>query len=209
MYSPAQFDEPRIETLHELIREHPLGTLVTLSAGALEANHIPFELDAQPAPFGTLRGHVARANGVWKNFSAETGGLVVFQGPVGYVTPSYYAAKREHGKVVPTYNYAVVHASGPLRVIEDREWLRGLIGRLTERFEAPRAQPWHVSDAPDDFTDGLVKAIVGLEIPIAKLVGKWKMSQNRPASDIPGIVAGLRTDDAPEVAQLVESRNRR
>jgi transcriptional regulator len=212
MYSPSQFEETRIETLHALIRAHPLGTLITFGEAGLEANHIPFEVHPDPAPFGTLRAHVARSNSVWRNFSADVGALVVFQGPSAYITPSWYATKRDTGKVVPTYNYAVVHASGPMRAIEDRVWLRALVGRLTDRFEAPRSEPWQVGDAPADFIDNLLGAIVGLEIPLARLVGKWKMSQNRPAADIASIVDGLletQEADAAEVAKLVEARNRR
>jgi transcriptional regulator len=212
MYSPSQFEETRIEELHALIRAHPLGTLITLGSAGLEANHIPFEVSAEPAPFGTLRGHVARANPVWQDFSADTGALVVFQGPSAYITPSWYETKRETGKVVPTYNYAVVHAYGPLRPIEDSVWLRELVGRLTDRFESVRAQPWQVTDAPPDFIDKMLGAIVGLEIPIARLIGKWKMSQIRPAVDRPGIISGLReasADDAAGVADLVEQRSKR
>jgi len=212
MYSPSQFEETRIEELHALIRAHPLGTLITLGRAGLEANHIPFEVSADPAPFGTLRGHVARAHPVWQDFSADTGVLVVFQGPSAYITPSWYETKRETGKVVPTYNYAVVHAYGPLRPIEDSVWLRELVGRLTDRFESVRAQPWQVTDAPPDFIDKMLGAIVGLEIPIARLIGKWKMSQNRPAVDRPGIISGLReasADDAAGVADLVEQRSKR
>jgi transcriptional regulator len=212
MYSPSQFEETRSEELHALIRAHPLGTLITLGSAGLEANHIPFEIAADPAPFGTLRAHVARANPVWQDFSADTDTLVVFQGPSAYITPSWYVTKHETGKVVPTYNYAVVHAYGRLRTIEDSVWLRSLVGRLTDRFESVRAQPWQVTDAPADFVDKMLGAIVGLEIPIARLVGKWKMSQNRPAADRPGIVSGLREgggEDAAGVADLVEQRSKR
>jgi transcriptional regulator len=212
MYSPKHFEETRIEPLHELIRAHPLGTLITLASSGLEANHIPFEVHPEPAPFGTLCAHVARANPMWQDFSADTEALVVFQGPSAYVTPSWYATKRQTGKVVPTYNYAVVHAYGRLRIIEDRDWLRGLVGRLTDRFESPRKDPWQVLDAPKDFVDNLLGAIVGLEIPIARIVGKWKMSQNRPQVDIAGIVAGLRETDGPDgqaVSEEVQKRNRR
>jgi transcriptional regulator len=212
MYSPSQFEETRIEELHALIRAHPLGTLITLGSAGLEANHIPFEVSAEPAPFGTLRGHVARANPMWQDFFADTGALVVFQGPSAYITPSWYATKGDSGKVVPTYNYAVVHAYGPLRTIEDSVWLRELVGRLTDRFESVRAQPWQVTDAPPDFIDKMLGAIVGLEIPIARLIGKWKMSQNRPALDRPGIISGLReasSDEAAGVADLVEQRSNR
>jgi transcriptional regulator len=211
MYSPSQFEETRVEVLHGLIRAHPLGTLVTLGKSGLEANHIPFEVHADPAPFGTLRAHVARANPVWREFSLDVDALVVFQGPSAYITPSWYATKRETGKVVPTYNYAVVHACGKMRAIEDRAWLRALVGRLTDRFESSRAQPWQVTDAPTEFVDNLLGAIVGLEIPVVRLVGKWKMSQNRPAVDHEGIVQGLRETrdaDAAAVAKLVEERNR-
>jgi transcriptional regulator len=212
MYLPTQFEETRIEELHALIRAHPLGTLITLSRSGLEANHIPFEVHPDPAPFGTLRAHVARANPMWREFSADTGALAVFQGPSAYITPSWYATKRETGKVVPTYNYAVVHAHGPMRAIEDRDWLRAFVGRLTHRFEAPRKEPWQVTDAPTDFVENLLGAIVGLEIPIVRISGKWKMSQNRPATDLPGIVNGLReTGDADRqaVAEQVERRNSR
>jgi transcriptional regulator len=208
MYSPAQFEETRLEVLHELVRAHPLGTLVTLGANGLDANHIPFEIHPEPAPFGTLRAHVARANPVWREFQAHTQVLVVFQGPSAYVTPSWYATKRETGKVVPTYNYAVVHAYGFMQAIEDRAWLRALVGRLTDRFEASRAEPWQVSDAPAEFVEQLIGSIVGLEIPLQRLIGKWKMSQNRPAADLTGIVAGLQ-ESSPEVARSVAERNHR
>ena len=212
MYSPSQFEETRVETLHALIRAHPFGTLITLGRQGLEANHIPFEVHPDPAPFGTLHAHVARANPVWRDFAADVDTLVVFQGPSAYITPSWYATKRETGKVVPTYNYAVVHAYGSMRAIEDRPWLRALVGRLTDRFEASRAQPWHVADAPADYVDNLLGAIVGLVIPLTRLVGKWKMRQNRPAADHPGIVEGLREAgdaQAIEVAKLVQERNLR
>jgi transcriptional regulator len=208
MYSPPQFEENRIDVLRELIREHPLGTLITVSAQGLDANHVPFEIDPDPGPLGTLRAHVARANPVWREFRPDTQALIVFQGASAYVSPSWYAAKQETGKVVPTYNYAVVHAYGHMRAIEDRAWLRALVERLTDRFEAARTHPWRVSDAPSDFVDQLTGSIVGLEIPVERLLGKWKMSQNRPASDIAGIVQGLEESSAA-VAQIVEERNRR
>ncbi|HVE88817.1 MAG TPA: FMN-binding negative transcriptional regulator, partial [Burkholderiaceae bacterium] len=135
MYVPSHFAESRVSVLHDLIRAHPLGTLVVLASDALDANHIPFEIDPEPAPFGTLRGHVARANTVWKDFSRQIDALVVFQGPHTYISPAWYATKKEHGKVVPTWNYAVVHASGPLRAIDDRAWLRRFVGQLTDRHE--------------------------------------------------------------------------
>jgi len=207
MYMPKHFEETRVEVLHTLIREHPLGALVTLGAEGLNANHIPFEIDPEPAPFGTLRGHVARANPVWRESVPGVEALVMFQGPAAYVSPSWYASKRETGKVVPTYNYAVVHAYGPLRIVEDADWLRGLVGRLTDKFEAGRPEPWQVDDAPASFVDAQLRAIVGLEIPVTRLLGKWKMSQNRSAPDRAGVIRGLRgnTDaDAMSIASLVE-----
>src|SRR5690606_8363870 len=157
-----------------LIDAHPLGTWVTAAAGALEVNHIPFVLDPHRGEFGTLVGHVARANKVWTSASA-TESVVVFQGPESYITPSWYPTKHEHGKVVPTWNYVVVHAHGVPRVIQDPVWLRQHVGDLTHRHEAGREAPWHVSDAPSDFIEALLGGIVGLEIPIARLVGKWKV----------------------------------
>ena len=196
MYLPAHFQEDRIEVLHQLIRNHPLGMLVTLTANGagtqnLEANHIPFLIDAEPAPFGTLRGHVARANPVWKDFSREVEAMVVFQGPDAYISPSLYASKKEHGKVVPTWNYAVVHAYGQIKVVDDAEWMRPFLERLTDRHEAPRTAPWKVGDAPEEFLQTTMRAIVGIEIPISKLMGKWKVSQNRSKADREGVVAGL------------------
>lgn len=217
MYTPAHFAETRPEILHDLIVAHPLGTLVTLTSRGLDANHVPFELERAPgeaAPFGVLRAHVARANPVWQDFSAVHDALVIFQGPQTYITPTWYQeTKPATGKVVPTWNYCVVHAHGPLRIIDDREWLRGMVTRLTERFETARAAAggtaWKVSDAPADFIDKQLGAIVGIEIPLARLAGKWKVSQNRPEADRAGIVSGLRADDtagARAMADAVEAR---
>src|SRR2546421_3124894 len=164
MYLPTHFEETRTDVLHGLIQAHPLGALVTLTPGGLDANHIPFEVDPAPAPFGTLRGHVARANPVWREFSREVEVLVIFQGPGTYVSPAWYETKQETGKVVPTWNYAVVHAHGALRVIEDRAWLRDFVTALTNRYEATRRDPWQVTDAPADYIDKQLGAIVGLEL---------------------------------------------
>jgi transcriptional regulator len=207
MYVPSHFEESRPDVLHELIRQHPLAALVTLGSKGLEANHIPLELDPEPAPFGTLRGHVARGNPLWRDFSRAIEALAVFQGPQAYISPSWYQTKRETGKVVPTYNYIVVHAYGPIRIIEDRAWLRGLVERLTNRYEAGRAKPWKVTDAPADFVEQMLGAIVGIEIPLTRLVGKWKVSQNRPSADRDGVVAGLRgmhDADAQAMSDLVK-----
>jgi transcriptional regulator len=204
MYVPSQFAETRTEVLHALVRDHPFGTLVTQTADGLEANHLPLELDPSPAPLGTLRGHVARANPLWRTFSSGVDALAIFQGPDRYITPAWYASKRETGKVVPTWNYAVVHAYGPLRVVDDPAWLRALVERLTVRHEAGRPEPWRVTDAPDEFVAAMVRGIVGLEIPISRLVGKWKVSQNRSAADRGGVVRGLAALADPEAAAMAE-----
>lgn len=206
MYLPEHFAETDPRVLHALIDAHPLGAWVTIGDDGLLVNHLPFLLDPDRGPRGTLAGHVARANPVWRAFSTAVESVVVFQGAETYVTPSWYPSKREHGKVVPTWNYAVVHAHGMPRAIEDRAWLLQLVTRLTGRHEAPRAVPWRVTDAPGDYIGGLLDAVVGIEIPIAKLVGKWKVSQNRPVRDRQGVVAGLqeRGDaDAEAMAALV------
>jgi transcriptional regulator len=192
MYVPEHFDEQRVEILHQLIRQRPLGTLVTLDADGLNANHIPFEVDALPAPWGALRGHVARANPVWRNFSKAVEALVIFHGPQSYVSPSWYPTKNTTGEVVPTYNYVIVHGYGELKVIHDREWLRSLVTRLTDRFEAGRDGRWQVTDAPAPFIDKQLNAIVGVEITLTRLIGKWKVSQNRPDMDRRGVVEGLK-----------------
>jgi len=197
MYLPSHFAETRAGVIQELIFNHPLGMLVTLGADGLEANHLPFEYDPQPTPHGTLRAHVARANPVWSNFSKDVEALVVFQGPQTYITPSWYATKVQTGKVVPTFNYIVAHAYGSMRAIEDQEWLRNFVGKLTQRFEATRAKPWAITDAPDDFIAAHLRAIVGIEIKLTRMLGKWKTSQNRPAADRNGVAAGLRETDNP------------
>jgi transcriptional regulator len=211
MYQTTQFEETRIEVMHELMRAFPLATLVTLSPGAgLNANHIPMLVDPAPradAPFGTLRGHVARANPLWLDFSAEHDALAVFQGPQAYVTPSWYASKQASGKVVPTWNYAVVHAGGPLLVRDDPGWLLGLVTALTNIHEGGRDKPWQVSDAPQDYVDTMLRQIVGIEIPLKRLSGKWKVSQNRIPADRQGVLTGLRGsegENAAAVAALVE-----
>jgi transcriptional regulator len=207
MYLPAHFEETRVEVIHRLIREYPLAVLVTLGSAGLNANHIPLEIDPEPAPFGTLRGHVARANPVWRDFSRDVEALTVFQGPQAYISPAWYQTKKETGKVVPTFNYIVVHAYGSLRIIEDEAWLRDLVERLTTRHESGRAEPWKVSDAPEDFIKTQLRAIVGIEMPVTRLVGKWKVSQNRPPVDREGVVRGLgqmKDANAAAMARLVK-----
>jgi len=206
MYTPRHFDEPRVEVLHDLIRRQPLATLVTVGSAGLDANHIPLLLSPDPAPFGTLRGHVSRSNTVWREFDPEVEALAVFTGPEGYITPSWYATKRETGQVVPTWNYVVVHAHGRLRVIEDTEWLRAHVGELTRQQEAGSPEPWKVEDAPEDYTTRLLGGIVGLEIPISRIEGKWKVSQNQPEANRRGVIAGLEERGDPQslaMARLV------
>ncbi|MBX3621126.1 MAG: FMN-binding negative transcriptional regulator [Rhizobacter sp.] len=191
MYTPAHFDETRAERLHQLVRDHPLGLLVTHGPQGLDATPLPFLLDAEAGSAGTLRAHVARANPVWRE-AADTEVLVVFQGPQAYVSPNWYPSKAQNGKAVPTWNYIVVQARGRLRVHDDAAWLRAFVTRLTERHEAAQAAPWQVGDAPADYLEAMLRAIVGIEIPLVSLQGKWKMSQNHPAANREGVAAGLR-----------------
>jgi transcriptional regulator len=202
VYVPPHFEEQRIEVLGQLIREYPLGTLVTLDAQGLNANPIPFEFDPDPEPLGTLRGHVARANPLWRDFSRAVDALVVFLGPQSYITPSWYPTKAQSGEVVPTYNYLAVHAYGSLRIRHEADWLRALVTRLSERFEAKRAEPWRLTDAPATFVEQQLRAIVGLELKLTRVIGKWKVSQNRPAVDRAGVVAGLSQSADPASVTL-------
>jgi len=201
MYVPQHFAETDIAVLHALIGTHPLGTWVSATEGGLVANHVPFLLDPSRGECGTLVAHVARANPIWQTFSTSVPSLVVFQGAQAYVSPSWYPSKRAHGKVVPTWNYVVVHAHGVPRAIDDRAWLRTHLETLVSTHEAPQPAPWRIADAPVDFIDGLLRLIVGIEIPIATLTGKWKVSQNRPEPDKLGVAAGLTArGDAPSAA---------
>jgi transcriptional regulator len=206
MYQPPAFREDRPEVQHALIRAHPLGLLITAGPAGLLANLFPFLLDAEGAQMGTLRLHMARANPQWRELERSEECLVVFQGPQDYVTPSWYASKRETGKVVPTWNYVTVHAWGKPRVMNDDGWLRRQIEDLTNSREAQRTEPWLVSDAPDDFVAMQMRAIVGIEIPIMRIEGKWKMSQNRPEADRAGVIAGFRETGDEAIAALVEER---
>jgi transcriptional regulator len=209
MYSPQQFEESRLDVLHDLIRSHPLGTVVVLAGMELSANHIPFLVDADSGDFGTLRGHVARSNPLWKQFGGNIEALVVFQGPESYITPSWYPSKHADGKAVPTWNYAVAHEYGQPRTVDDAAWLLEHVTQLTNVHETEQALPWLVSDAPSDFTEHMISRIVGIEIPISKLQGKWKVSQNRKNSDRLGVAAGLESQDTERsraMARLVMDR---
>jgi transcriptional regulator len=206
MYLPAHFREDRIEVQHDLIRRHPLGLLVTAGPGGLTANHIPFLIYADGSDLGTLRAHVARGNPQWRELSSVEECLVVFQGPQSYVTPSWYATKQETGKVVPTWNYITVHAWGRPRAIEDSAWLRRQLDDLTASQEQRRAPPWAVNDAPEPFIASQMKGIVGVEIPVSRIEGKWKVSQNRPEADRAGVESGLAGEGAEAMAALVKER---
>ena len=208
MYVPQHFAETRVEMLHELIRTYPFATLVALTADGLEAHHLPFELDPEPTPFGMLRGHIARGNLLWRQVTSGAEVLAIFQGPHAYVSPSWYPSKEEAGKVVPTWNYVVVHAYGSLRFVDDKVWLHQFVNQLTTRYEVGRSDPWKVSDAPIDYIDKLLGAIVGVEIQITRLSGKWKASQNRPLADRRGVIEGLQREGSPSAIAMAEVMRR-
>ena len=206
MYQPSAFREERLETLHALIRAHPLATLITAGTRGLIANLVPFTL-ADTGDKGTLRAHVAKANDQIDALKSGAETLVVFQGPEAYITPSWYASKKEHGRVVPTWNYVVVQVRGTPRVIDDTAWLRSQIGALTSSQENHRAEPWKVADAPAAFIDGQIKAIIGVEIPILTIEGKWKVSQNRSTDDRQGVCEGLLAEGiSADMAKLVAEK---
>jgi transcriptional regulator len=202
MYLRNQNEETRTEVMQSLIRAHPLGVWVCLGDGELLANHIPFDIDVARGEFGTLVGHVARANPIWRQAPSTVPSLVTFQGPQSYISPSWYPSKHEHGKAVPTWNYAVVHAYGVSAFIEDKAWLHEHVNSLTDRHEASQALPWAVSDAPADYLEKMIGAIVGVEIPIQKLAGRWKMGQNRSTPDQLGVVAGLLGKKDPQATSV-------
>jgi transcriptional regulator len=191
MYLPKQFEETRIEVLHGLVRRRPFGTLVVMTSDGLSVDHVPFLIDATTGPLGILRAHVARANPILRATLADVDAVAIFQGPDHYISPSWYATKRETGKVVPTWNYVVVHAYGRPRFVDDEAWLRQHLSHLTHHHEGKRETPWMISDAPDEYLSKLLGAIVGVEIPIGRLSGKWKLGQNRPDVDRMGMVDGL------------------
>ena len=203
MYQPPAFVEDRPEVLHGLIRSHPLGLLITAGAGGLIANPIPFQLVVEPAGV-LLRAHLSRANPQLADIDGADC-LVVFQGPQAYVSPAWYAAKQETGKVVPTWNYMIVQAHGRARRVEDATWLRAQIDALTQAQEAGTTEPWTVDDAPADFIASQIKGIVGVEIPVERIDGKWKLSQNRNLADRSGVVAGLKAAGEDEMAAAVEA----
>jgi transcriptional regulator len=209
MYIPAAFRETRVEVLHELIDAHPLGMLISHGAGGLTASPLPFLVYRQEGQFGTLRAHLAKANPHWQELG-EVECLVVFQGEQGYVTPSWYPSKAATQQAVPTWNYAVVQVWGKVRVVDDAAWLRRQLDDLTRFHERDRSPAWAVDDAPEDYIAKQMKAIVGIEIAVARIEGKWKLSQNRNVADRCGVVNGMRSASDchhhAALAELMDSR---
>lgn len=194
--------------MQALIRSHPLGTFVVMTHSGLEVNHLPFIIDTTANTHGVLQGHVPKANSLWQQ-TLHNEAVVIFQGPEAYISPSWYPSKREHGKAVPTWNYAVVHVYGTVRFIRDRTWLLNHVTALTRQQESTMDLPWQVSDAPVDYLDTMLGNIVGVEIEVTRLLGKWKTTQNRPNADRLGVVAGLhaqQTEHAAAMAALVNAK---
>lgn len=202
MYQPPHFIETDETVLRALIEAHPLGLLISAAGDDVLANPVPFLVSLKDG-ITTLRAHLSKANPQWRHIRDGASVLVVFQGADSYVTPSWYASKAEHGKVVPTWNYAMVQARGTASVHEGAEWLRPQVNELTVRHEADRPAPWKVDDAPEAFVDAQLRGIVGIEIAVAQLTGKWKVSQNRPEADRRGVHAGLTEDGEADMAGLV------
>jgi transcriptional regulator len=198
MYIPRPNEEKRLPVMHALMVAHPLATLVTLGTAGLFASHIPLVLEDDGSEFGLLRGHIARANSQWRDVNPAVDALAIFAGHQHYISPTWYPGVKEHGREVPTWNYAVVHAYGPLRIIEDEAWLLRFVEKLTDIHEAGSPAPWKVSDAPEDYIRSQLKAIVGVELPIRRLEGKWKVSQNRTVRDRQGVIEGLTKLNTPE-----------
>ena len=206
MYVPPHFEETRPEQLHALIERHPLGILITHGARGLDANHVPFEFEARADSPGVLHTHVARANPVWQDIASGDEVLVVFRGPNAYVSPNWYPSTHEHHRHVPTWNYMVVHAHGQVTIHEDERYLRGVVGRLTKQHEASQARPWKMSDSPQAFIEERLTAIVGFEIAITRLVGKFKLSQNREVRDAVGAAHALKGQGTDAIADAMLER---
>lgn len=209
MYIPKHFEETRLPVIHGLIDAYPFGSLITMGASGLVASHIPMVLERGDTPLGVLRGHLSRANAQWKEFSPEVEALAIFSGPDHYITPTWYAEKAETSKVVPTWNYAVVHVYGRVTLHEDAVWLRAHLEALTNVHEAGMATPWKVADAPDEYVNTMMKGIVRFELVVTRLEGKWKASQNRSERDRLGVAEGLGelgTENSRAMKAMVERR---
>jgi transcriptional regulator len=212
MYVPEHFREVRLPVLQAFIDRHPLATLVALTSEGLTANHIPIRGNLDSGQNGWLRGHIARANPLWRELREGAAVLAVFTGAEHYISPSWYVSKAEHGKAVPTWNYAAVHISGSIRFIDDSSWLHEFVTSLTDIHEHARPDRWHVSDAPEDFIEGMLRAIVGFEITITSTVGKVKRSQNRSAADRTAVAnalvaEGLTPEETSELMSSAATRN--
>jgi transcriptional regulator len=211
VYCPKLFKEERKPVLHELMRSHPLATWTCWVDGQLAVNHIPFLLDETAGEHGSLLGHVGRANPIWKLLDSATPSVAVFQGAQCYISPNWYPSKQENGKVVPTWNYAVVHAHGQPKAIDDEAWLMDLVSKLSDVHETSQDRPWKVSDAPEKYMSSMARGIVGIEIPIQTLEGRWKVSQNKNEIDKAGVVRGLSESTEPEdiaMSELVQTHTR-
>jgi transcriptional regulator len=204
VYLPEHFAEHDVTTVQALIEQHPLGLLITLGSDGLSANHIPFVMDRNFGQHGRLLGHVARNNAVWHDHVSDQEALVVFQAAEGYISPNWYPTKHDAHRVVPTWNYSVAHIYGPLLVHDDEKWLRGQAGRLTKMMEAAQPTPWKMGDAPHDYLQSMLANIVGIEIPITRLIGKMKAGQNRELVDRVGAIDGLRGDGDPGDAVMAD-----
>jgi transcriptional regulator len=204
VYVPEHFRETRIDVLQAFVERHPLATLVAVTPAGLTANHIPLRAQLAPQGGGVLRGHIARANTLWRELQPGAAVLAIFTGADGYISPMWYPSKREHGKVVPTWNYATVHVRGSIAFIDDAGWLRQFVTSLTDLHEGGRSERWHVSDAPADYIEGMLRAIVGFEITVTDVLAKFKGSQNRPAADRAAVAEALRAAgrSAQEVAEI-------
>lgn len=208
MYLPRVNQENDISVLHDLICAKPFGAWTTLKDGQIEINHLPFVLEKNRGEYGTLVGHIARANQIWKGFSTELDSAVIFQGEHGYISPNWYPSKAQHGKAVPTWNYITVHAYGVPQLFEQPDRLFAHLNTLTNIHEGSQSTPWSVSDAPANYIDKMLKALIGIEIPITKLQGKWKLGQNRSDADKAGTIQGLlATNDAQSHALAEKSGN--
>ena len=205
MYEPPLHRQEDLAEIHALIRARPFGLLISHGPSGLQASSVPFTLVEDGSRFGLLRCHLARANPQGRDLAETSEALVVFQGADSYITPSWYATKRETGKVVPTWNYVMVQARGTPRVVENADWLRAQVEHLTDAREAEREKPWAVDDAPEDFVAQQLRAIVGVEIAIADLRGKWKASQNRNQADREGVIAGLGDDPMAEIVRKAKA----
>jgi len=203
MYLPPHFTAPCPEVLHRILREHPLGMLVSHGEAGLDAEHIPFEFDPAAGPHGTLTGHVARANAVWQRCPTGTPVMVVFRGAEAYISPNWYPSKHEAHRQVPTWNYEVVHVHGTITVHDDERYVRGVVARLTRRHDAAEPRPWKMTDSAPEYIESMLRNIIGIEIAVTSMVGKVKLSQNKEARDRLGAAQVLQARGREELARVM------